>query len=208
MLPKSEENDHGFPRKKDRFFRTSDIGRNTVLALNKAQRRRNVITGYREAAELLAAKVEEGRGFDDNLVFPLIFSYRHVFEISMKEIIDVGGWREGITLTKSEKNHQLLPLWRKTKQVLSSMDLMNWGVDDSTIDRLMNEFDGIDLHSFSFRYHTDKSDELINMHRDYVDLVIFIETARRLTAYFERVTYELDDRVQYILNELAKEKQT
>lgn len=207
-MPKTNENDHGFPRKTDHFFKISDIGRNTVLALNKCERRRNVIGGYREAAELLAAKVEEGRGFDDNLVFPLIFSYRHVFEISMKEIIEVGGWREGVTLSKPEKNHQLLPLWRKTKQVLSSMDLLNWGVEDSTIDRLMKEFNGIDLNSFSFRYHTDKNDELIDMHRIYVDLVIFIETARRLTAYFERVTYELDDRVQYLLNEMAKEKQT
>jgi len=157
---------------------------------------------------LLAAKVEEGRGFDDNLVFPLIFSYRHIFEISMKEIIEVGGWREGVTLSQREKNHQLLPLWRKTKQVLTSMDLLNWGVEDSTVDRLMNELNGIDLNSFSFRYHTNKNDELIDMHRIYVDLVIFIETARRLTSYFERVTYALDDRVQYLLNEMAKEKQT
>ncbi len=201
-MSKANENDHGFPRKKDHFFKVSDNGRNTVLALNRCERRRNVINGYRQAAELLAARVEEGRGFDDNLVFPLIFTFRHVFEISMKEIIEVGGWREGITLSKTEKNHQLLPLWDKTKKVLSSMDLLNWGVEDATIDRLMRELKRIDENSFSFRYHTNKKDELIDMHRPYVDLVIFIETARRLSSYFERVTSELMDRTQYLLGEM------
>lgn len=201
-MSKVEGQDHGFPRKRDRFFKVSSIGQNTVFALNKHERSQNLIAGYREAAELLAVKVEDGRGFDDNLVFPLIFIYRHVFELSMKEIIEIGGWRANIVLTN--RNHRLMPLWDIAQKVLSSMELEDWGVQDVHIGKLLDEINSIDPESFSFRYHTNKSDKLIDLNHYHVDLVNFIETARRLSSYFDRITSELHMRVQYLLSAMSE----
>lgn len=188
--------DH-FPQKGDRFFRTGAGRLNTIIWSDSNARRSQILHGYLAAAEAVALKALDGSDHSDLLVFPLVYLYRHVFEFSLKTVIETGG---GVALVKPNYSaHRLTVLWSACLEVLRHLQLDDIGVE-GRVRKLLREFDHVDDGSYSFRYHTDTAGNAVAIPTEF-DLVGFVQTADRLAAYFDYIVAEVGDRVSYCLED-------
>ncbi len=114
------------------------------------------VVGYREAAELLVDDALNHRKPIDSLVYPIIFLYRHYFELRLKELI-----RESRALLRETaefpKRHEIDELWKEARALLAKVfENESESPDFSEIDEVLMELAHIDPMSFAFRYPRDK----------------------------------------------------
>lgn len=121
--------------------------------------------GYHNAAKKLSEIFLEKSGYADYDGYPIIFLYRHAFELSLKNIIYLTA--RHVALTNFEivdralyNNHELSSLAKKCKSLLDRLELSDserdWLQDTiRTTIRIAGEFEQIDHNSFSYRYPID-----------------------------------------------------
>jgi len=115
------------------------------------------IIGYKEAADILADKIIDNRSFQDYLVFPTIYLYRHFVELSIKLIIRYGYELYNI---KKEYNqiHTLDELWRDCRLIIEK----NWPQEPEYIEilnateNIIKDLSKIDPSSYETRYPESK----------------------------------------------------
>lgn len=110
--------------------------------------------GYKKAADILVANIEENDGQDvDYLVYPIAFLYRHHLELRFKEIIKEGE----LLLAKSNRfpmHNKLDSLWERAKQIINEV----WENEPRAveefwhIDHIVSELSMTDPKSDSFRF--------------------------------------------------------
>ena len=112
------------------------------------------LIGYREAADRVAQSLRDelgcgARGPLVTLIFPVVFLYRHHFELALKAIIRIGA-RIYDEDDQIPPHHKLADLWTRARPILES-----WGQGGEPVDvteELLREIDELDLRSFCFRY--------------------------------------------------------
>ena len=128
--------------------------------------------GYKEAADIVVKKALEMPtiGTKDSYLFPVVFLYRHYFELRLKYL-----YLSLSEETNDEKsnaikdiNHSLKKAWYKAKPLLRK-EIMNRGSKErvseliKTIELFVDEFHRFDSNSFTYRYPINKT--LNNVHK-------------------------------------------
>jgi hypothetical protein len=112
--------------------------------------------GYKEGADALVEECKRHPAKLDTLVYPVVFLYRHYFELRLKIL-----HRELCELNEKpwslkDSNHKLRPRWDKVRALLEEA----FPADDKThLDKISNvilDFDQLDPDSCTFRYPEDK----------------------------------------------------
>jgi len=112
-----------------------------------------MIRGYRHAADLLVAAAEREPYVRPNLIYPIVFSYRHSLELALKQILEEHGPSAG--KSPEFRTHELDKIWPRCREVIEHF---NPGADPALLDvvaMLVGEFAQVDPGSFSFRYASD-----------------------------------------------------
>ncbi len=117
------------------------------------------ITGYRKAARLLVANIEDesedSTPWSDQLVYPAVFLYRQYLELQMKDFIQNAGPIVGVA-DDFERTHDLVRLWRTCREICETA----WpGRHSSTLDAIedqIGQLDRVDPGAFAFRYATNQ----------------------------------------------------
>lgn len=143
--------------------------------LTEEERRNTLITkdvswdsyciAYKDAADILVQHIESINYRRDDLVYPIMFLYRHFLELVIKKlIIKATVYDQDIKLPKKFYNlHQLDKLWSICEEYLLKAlpDLTDKDKDDfEEIDRIIKEFCTRDKYSTEFRYSDDKGSGL------------------------------------------------
>jgi len=111
---------------------------------------------YKQAADKLVDQVE-GHSWEDILIFPIVFLYRHFVELKLKELIIELDSLSGTQIGDNEfKKHNLVPLWQYVKAHLACITNGQWDNDIlAGLDDLIQELSQLDPTSFHFRYSHD-----------------------------------------------------
>lgn len=115
------------------------------------------ILSYREAGEVLTARVMQGE-MADLLVFPILFAYRHWLELQLKSIIALGQrWRS--EEVKPMHTHKLEVLWPIAREAIQTA-FPDDPADLDTVASIVDELVAIDPESMSFRYSRDRKGQI------------------------------------------------
>lgn len=107
--------------------------------------------GYKEAADILVAHVEEEGRHSDILLYPTLFLYRQYLELALKGLIRRANLLLDIR-APFPKTHRIDHLWRICERLLNQVSPDDATEELTQIDRLINEFSHADPTSESFRY--------------------------------------------------------
>jgi hypothetical protein len=155
--------------------------------------------GYHEAANILAKTFLSKPGFRDYEGYPIIFLYRHAFELNLKNIIY---WSERLCsfknieiLTKKlYNNHNLSQLADISTKLL--LKLFSY---DKAIPNLSNEivtkakeFEEIDPTSYSYRYPMDTKGNYSTKKHQIVNIFSVAKNMDELLTNLEAVNFGLD----------------
>ena len=131
------------------------------------------IEGYRMAGDVLVQHVEN-TGFDhDYLVYPIIFNFRHHFELILKRII-FDGSRLADKKVDHDKvtHHRLHKLWPMARPLMNSVDDRYPGNRNeyAEAEDILKQFWTADPESMSARYSRDKDGKTSFQGITHVDL--------------------------------------
>jgi len=113
--------------------------------------------GYREAGKrVLESAIGKGpRGVLDVLVYPVVFVYRHHFELMLKTIVRIGR-RYDDEEQEDLGYHGLTSLWQKAREVIEKHWPKSAKEPVDATEQLIRELDDLDPRSFAFRYSEKK----------------------------------------------------
>ena len=164
--------------------------------------------GYARAASTLAESLLEKPRFPDYEAYPVIFLYRHAFELYLKAVCNQAGliaYFKGIEGEDFEfkPTHRLEPLAVIFQKICTTLF-----PSDTEINQLTNkvtifarEFSQIDNASFGYRYPTTKSGKSATNRHQMVNLFSFHNSMKELLDELEIITFGFDieeDRLQEI----------
>jgi len=78
----------------------------------------SILMGYRSAAKLIIENIKDGKGTEDELIYPLVFSIRHCVELAIKISID-------IIKNIYEKKNKVFPIEDKKIHIHDIKELSN-----------------------------------------------------------------------------------
>jgi hypothetical protein len=151
---------------------------------------------YRSAAmNLVAFREQRGFGSIDHAALPILFLYRHSFELYLKSIVfraavlTINERELGSALPKLWREHSLVALFEMAKPVLKASEarpLTVTGELEQRIGSLACEIDDVDSGSYSFRY------PVTSRGRSALNGTFFTN----IFVFSERVEWELPKRSQ------------
>lgn len=172
-----------WPRESDRpFTRSVDPRGNAYIDRFGHGRTVLMMTGYKNAADLLVRQSTQS-GFDrDTLVYPIVFNYRQFIELSLKYLIATYGRTVGIDA--NWKTHDLSVLWSTFAQTLERYGHDDPDQTDPVVARIVGEFAKVDPGSFSYRYPVDRQGNPIPLAHEELDLAQLADVMNGLDGYF------------------------
>src|SRR3990172_9417358 len=115
--------------------------------------------GYKNAADYLVEQVVKTRSGLDFLVFPIIYLYRHYFELRMKLL-----YRDLCRLLSEHDDppctHKLGRLWGMVKKRLIKVFPDENQEQYENIGELIGKFENVDPASTAFRYPVDREEKM------------------------------------------------
>jgi hypothetical protein len=148
------------------------------------------VRGYREAADLMLAHVEERHHQADSLVYPFVMCWRHHIELQLKSII-VQVQEHNRQPPDFPRSHKLDVLWRLLYKPLLEIFPAE---ETEHVERLLLQLQQLDPTSEHFRYPvTVKGDETLPSLRT-LPMREFHRTMEGLANFFEGAStglYEL-----------------
>jgi hypothetical protein len=174
-----------WPAPGDVLFQPSSEWMGDAVLVDQKHTRLVLMTdGYKRAADLLVREATENRAMRDFLVYPIIFSYRHFLELSLKYVLATFGPFVGRAADWNE--HDLAKLWPKVVEV---MDAYSSAEDEARphVAACIAEFAKIDERSMSFRYPTDRKGNPLALGIDRLDLERLRDVMEGLAGYFNGV---------------------
>ena len=150
-----------WPKLGDRLF---VVGRDAMLAQDAPERTYRLTRGYKCAGDILIQTALEDAAQRHNLVFPILFCYRHYIEIALKDIIDQ------YAPIERKKNHDLRELWVQFTRIAETYGNDMAGAA-SVVAACVEELASVDAGSFTFRYALSQRGTLPALPSDELDLV-------------------------------------
>lgn len=140
-----------------------------------------MILGYKEGADLMVEDAQKSPYVRDELIYPILFCYRHFLELSLKFLL-VG--RCQTLTTKQKSRHDLIWLWKKFLEVIKPYDMADPRKETPVVGDIISEFAKIDPNSCSFRYSEDQSGKLISIAYENIDLMHLTNVMHDVSDYF------------------------
>jgi hypothetical protein len=161
-----------WPRSGDRLLRAeNDWQRGIVFEERDIARYVHIWEGYMKAGATLIEECQRSNSRLDRheLVYPILFCYRHGLELAMKWIIAQYGRYANIP-SERYQHHDLRALWIVCKKVILEVGSDKENDALLAVEQIVGDFDDLDHGSFSFRYSTDKKGMVNRLPKDPFDL--------------------------------------
>lgn len=151
---------------------------------------------YRLAAETIVSRIAHDNSNIDYLVYPLIYLYRHYFELRIKEILFTS---QDYLETKIDipLNHNLLITWEKCKLKIKEIRPEVTNSQLQEIETILKDFNKYDQTSMSFRYPIDKKSEPTLNSLNYINIKIFLETINTSIKFLENITKLISAKIDF-----------
>jgi hypothetical protein len=147
--------------------------------------------GYRQAANLLVERAAEERGARDFLLYPIIFSYRHFLELSLKSMLLLYGRQ--VDIFPVWDDHDLGRLWRLFEAMIGRYETDHDNDAFEAVKTCVAEFAHIDPNSFAFRYPVDRKGQPVEIDMDRIDLLQLRDVMEGIHGYFMGTDGYLDN---------------
>jgi len=154
--------------------------------------------GYHNAAKNLTRIFLMQDSYNDYDGYPIIFLYRHAFELHLKNIIYWGirliNFRDLTIDSKLHNNHKLIELSITTCTILTNLFPNDLEISElsKTIKKYAEEFSTIDADSFSYRYPIDKMGNYSTTKHQVVNIQSLSEKMNSLLDSCEIINFGLD----------------
>ena len=195
-MSKGKNRDPTFPTKVDRVFTSEGDWWNNAC-LNFLPNGWSVYAfGYKEAGDVIANYVISERRYQDALVFPLVFLYRHYLELELKDLIH----QARLLLDIDEpfpKNHRIDGLWRTCRRLLEEISPGDSEESLEEVERLIQEFSEVDPLSIAFRYPEDKVGNPTLPGIRNINLRNIAEVVNRISNLLEGASTMVDEYLSY-----------
>lgn len=116
-------------------------------------------TGYKKAADLVVDQVKNGIGYQDFLVYPVMFLYRQYLELSIKNLIFMSWRLLNITSDDDLRAHDIKRYWSKCNALLQQISPGDSIQALRDVGRLIDQFSEHDPISMAFRYPVSLPDK-------------------------------------------------
>jgi hypothetical protein len=175
------------PRKGDRLLhRIGDWDKGVQFADDSKSRHVFLWDGFMTAGKVLLDDHLDNPQDQHILVYPALFNYRHGIELAMKWMLT----RYGGVTADSIASHNLLELWRATKELA---DGFGESEDTLIVERVVRDFHNLDRSSTAFRYPTNKNETTIPMPSGFFDLRKTREVMEGVALYFDGLDAMISD---------------
>ena len=156
--------------------------------------------GYRKAAKSLSDKFLSQNGFSDYEGYPIVFLYRHAFELNLKNIIYSGirllslKDREAINDSKFYNNHNLNTLAEAGAKILTTLFKNDLALDSEIKNMLSiaSDYSDLDYNSFSYRYPIDTNGDYSTERNQIINITSLTVTMEGLLDSIEAINFGLD----------------
>jgi hypothetical protein len=174
-----------------------DDEHNARLAVPTAAEWTHYADGFALAGAVLRDHVlAVSRSDLDQLVYPIVYCYRHAVELKLKELL-VDAHNTGAAPSAPALNHNLLQLWLAARNVIET----TWPkLDEAVLDAtgaLINELHLFDPGSYDFRYPIDRT------HAPSRPRAIGLMNVRHFAEVVGKLLRLLDDAIEVLANECA-----
>ena len=178
------------PKKGDRLLRQShDPELAAEFADTAIARHVHLWDGYMRAGEALIGVCEEERAQRHDLIYPILFNYRHAVELAMKWVIERYGRYSAVNVSGST-HHNLWKLWCLCKEII--IEVGSDCDEISYVEQLIKEFHDIDKSGQTFRYAQRKDGEFSGLPDGPVDLLNVRDVMKGVGLFFIGVDGQLD----------------
>lgn len=180
-----------WPKTGDRLFVTADMWwQNASVEETTFSRMILLESGFKDAGDILVEKTREDNHYNDILIYPIIYCYRHSLELAIKYIITTYG--RAPSVSPNTKEHDLARLWPHCRRVIEYFHPDN---DDPALDAVeacIAEFAKIDPGSDAFRYATTSKGRPMKINLPPVDLLELRATMEAIHNFFTGVDGYID----------------
>jgi hypothetical protein len=181
-----------WPKKGGRLFKRSQRWNGGVdFSVHPFARDAHIWSGYMTAGTVLVEYCKDENIDRFDLVYPILFNYRHGLEAAIKWVLDrYGRYAE---IETYEKDHNLYRLWKVCRQV--TVEVGGEGEDDealNVVEKIVHEFHSLDPESFSFRYSTKKNGKVVQLPDFAIDLEHLRDVMEGVNNFFSGVDGQLD----------------
>ncbi len=191
---------------KSRLFQAGNGFGNAVLNFrNRAEDEFDLYAhAFHNAGKTLAKEMMSPNGYNDLAALPIIFVYRHSLELYLKSIVRIGKTILKVTGDSHNINKKALERHELTKLLPDVIYIFKhvgweWNLDTEglqsfgELEELLQDFDGIDDRSFTFRYPTNKRDQASVPRHFIVNIPIFCDQMNTLLELLEGATILLKE---------------
>lgn len=198
MLESDDEFLEAWPRTGDRLFVSNSWAIDAAIATFDGERLYRLKIGFKNAADLMVNYTAENPHERSNLVWPIVFCYRQYIELALKDVIETHGSQvmTGPKIKPNWSSHKLRDLWIPYRRIVDSIFLENT-VDDIpdflAVEACINEFEGIDPGSYTFRYPVEKDGRQMEIPFDSIDLYHLQDVMDRLCNFFDATESSLHE---------------
>ncbi len=115
--------------------------------------------GYLRAAQRLVKTISDNAWGVDYMVYPVIFLYRHWFELRLKNIIDLGRQLVQVRESGYDTTHSLGRLWPVARDLIQKVWEGDRPSEFDLIESIISDFEKFDPYSQAFRYPITRNGE-------------------------------------------------
>jgi hypothetical protein len=184
-----------WPRAGDHLFVQRDWLVDARIATYHGERLYRMKSGYKLAGDVLVGETEDIAYERSNLLWPVVFCYRHYIELALKDMIAAHGLRISPEILPNWKDHNLLLLWQSYKRLIDAT-LWEMTADDlpevAAVEACIDEFVALDAGSFAFRYPVGKDGAQTSIPLDSIDLWHLRTIMDRIHVFLDATESALD----------------
>ena len=147
-------------------------------------------SGYMRAGAVLVESCLADPSKCHELIYPVLFNYRHGLELAIKWVLDRYGRYAAIE--EYELNHDLARLWKSCRQVIEEVGGSGGEEALEVVEGIVCEFHTLDPKSFAFRYSRDKKGSPIELPLWFIDLANVRDVMEGVSNFFMGADGQLD----------------
>jgi hypothetical protein len=154
----------------------------------------NMIDGYLSAARILVNAVQDQYTLSDELVYPIMYLYRHHLELKIKSVWKCL-WQLGKLPSDYPKHHRILELWQGCRK--QAINIYRMSLEQGkNIDACIEEFNKVDSQAESFRFHEKKDGKRVGQVLPSLDIVLTTSQIEQCVEDLEGIMLFLFDKVE------------
>lgn len=164
------------------FVEAENSMENALIAEDDFTRLVLMIDGYKRAADIAVAHCAECPADRDFLVYPIIFNYRQVVELSLKYQLATYGGPVGIDANWN--THRLDRLWENFASLLDRYGTPDPDEADPVVASVVAQFAKIDPRSDAYRYPVDQKGNPLPITFAATHLANLADVMQAVAGYF------------------------